>query len=161
MSTEKPGQNSISEEAQDLSCGFYFVGFVTFMIVSFGLESIFGIAWDTSFRVGCMLVGLGLATAVCGDHRRERWFVAGMAVATIANVAIFLTPLVERPTSRGELMIFLGPTVIVLLLARLLSYPVRDARSNANRLLLVLSLVTASILYATMVAVELATMERN
>ena len=43
------------------------------------------------------------------------------------------TPLVNRPASRGEVMLFALPDAIIVLMARIVSYPVTDVHRRAMR----------------------------
>jgi hypothetical protein len=76
-------------------------------------------------------------------YPREQWPRISFWVALAVNVAIFFTPLVDRPASRGELMLFALPDAIVVLAARIASYRVTNVHQRAMRQQMIFGLVVA------------------
>lgn len=77
------------------------------------------------------------------DYPTERWPHVSVWIALVVNAAIFFTPLVDRPASRGELMLFALPDAIIVLGARIASYQVIDDHQRATLQMMILGFVVA------------------
>lgn len=76
-------------------------------------------------------------------------------IALLINVGIFFTPLVDGPTSRGELMLFALPDAVVVLAASIASYRVNDVHQRATRQTMILGLIVALVFCVGLFAVTL------
>lgn len=116
-------------------------------MTGFTLEDEVGIPFASTFRVGCAAACLLFIYKLGTDYPGERWPRFSLWIALIVNIGIFFTPLVDRPASRGELMLFALPDAIVVLVAllveRCVSYPVADVHQRAVRQQIILGLVLA------------------
>lgn len=119
------------------------LGIAAFVTIGIELENDLGIPSDTTYRVVlaamCLLVIFKLEL----DYPGEQWPRTSLWVALLVNVGLFFTPLVDRPASRGELMLFALPDAIIVLVARILSYPVGDEHQRAMRQQMILALIVA------------------
>lgn len=131
---------------------FILLGIVAFVIAGITLESRIGIPFDTTYRVGCAGLCLYCIFKLGSDYPGERWVQTSFWVALFVNAAIFFTPLVDRPTSRGELILFALPDIVVVLVARIASYSVVDVHQRAMRQQMILGLVVAVALGAALLA---------
>lgn len=136
--------------------GLALIGVVIFVALSIALDNYVGIPFDTSYRIacasGCLLyiIKLGL------DHPGEKWPWVGFSIALLLSISLFFTPLLDRPASRGEIVLFALPDAIILLGARIATYPVNnddDRRIIHQRL--ILALVIALAFFGVLVAVSL------
>jgi hypothetical protein len=125
-------------------------GLVAFLIISFTLQDDFGIPWDTTYRVGCAGACQAFIYKLGSDYRGERWPRISFWVALLVNLSLFFTPLVNRPTSRGELMLFALPDAVIVLVALIVSYRVEDAHQRAMRQQMILGLVVAVVFCAAL-----------
>jgi Na+-translocating ferredoxin:NAD+ oxidoreductase RnfA subunit len=127
--------------------GLTFLGIFTFVAIAIGLESEVGIPFATTFRVACAAICLGFIWSLGRDFPRERWPRISLWVALLVNIVIFWTPLVNRPASRGELMLFALPdaiiVLVILLAERIVTYPAVDDHQRAIRQQIILGLVLA------------------
>lgn len=130
-------------------------GIFAFVAVAILLEDDMGLPFDTTYRVACAAACLALIVKLARDYPGERWPRISLGFALLVNVAIFFTPLVDRPTSRGELMIFALPDAIVVLVARLVSYRVVDVDQRAMRMHIIFGLVVAVVFCSTLFALVL------
>ncbi len=127
---------------------FVFLGIVLLLALAFWTEGAFGLPSETTLRVA-----LAIACLVSIYHLGQtafpgrRWPQAALLLSLLVNVGIFFTPLVDRPTSRGELMIFALPDAVIFLTAWLASVllagPASDDHQRAVRQQLILGLVLA------------------
>jgi FtsH-binding integral membrane protein len=131
------------------------LGVVAFVIISIALEDEIGLPFNTTYRVVCAAMCLVFIFKLGLDYRGERWPRASFWVALLVNVGLFFTPLVNRPASRGELMLFALPDAIVVLAARIASYPVADEHQRAMRQQMILGLIVAVAFCATLFALML------
>jgi hypothetical protein len=125
------------------NAGLALLGVLVFVVFSIILENTFGVPFDTSYRIACAGICLGFIWTIGRDYPGQRWFLIAFAIALLVNIGIFFTPLVDRPASRGELMIFALPDTVILLAARIVSYPVQDTYQRAVRQQMILGLVIA------------------
>ena len=123
--------------------GLYVVAVVALLVAGAALETDVGLPFDTTYRLACVAACLFIIFKLGEDYRGERWPRVSFWIALVVNLSLFLTPLVDRPASRGELMLFALPDVVVVLLARLATYSVTDVHQRAVRQQLVLALVFA------------------
>ncbi|MBA3526208.1 MAG: hypothetical protein H0T82_04730 [Sphingomonas sp.] len=135
------------------------LGIVAFVIFSIALEDEHGIPLDTSYRVVCAIACPIIMFKLASDYAEERWLRTSLCVALLVNVALFFTPLVDRPTSRGEVMLFALPDLIILLTARIASYPVVDDHQRAIRQQMILALIVAVVFCVAVFSFALV--ERN
>jgi hypothetical protein len=128
------------------------VAIIAALIVGDALKDELGIPFDTTYRIVCAGTCLVFIYKIGSDYPGERWPQISLCVAALVNVALFFTPLVNRPASRGEVMLFALPDAVVWLSARAVSYPPRDVHQRAIRQQLILALILAvafcAILYA-------------
>ncbi|GGY94158.1 hypothetical protein [Novosphingobium colocasiae] len=124
--------------------GLALIGVATFVVVGVALENEAEFPFATFYRVACAAVGLGIIWKLRKDYPTETWPYVGFWIALAVNAAIFLTPLVDRPASRGELMLFALPDAIIVLGARIASFHVSDDHQRAMRQTMILGLVVAA-----------------
>jgi hypothetical protein len=102
--------------------GLALLGIAAFVITAFALEDYLGLPSATTLRIAtaaaCLIFIYNVGTH---DFPGARWPRVALLVALLADVAIFFTPLVDRPPSRGELMLFALPDLVIFLLAWLVS----------------------------------------
>jgi hypothetical protein len=132
-----------------------FVGIATFVAVGVALENEAGLPFATFYRVACAGACVGFIWKLRGDYPTESWPQASLLIALAVNVAILFTPLVDRPASRGELMIFALPDAMIVLGARIASYHARDDHQRAMRQTMILGLVVATIFCSVLYALIL------
>jgi hypothetical protein len=113
--------------------GLGLVGLAAFLFISIALEDKFGVPSDTTYRIVCAVACVGCIYKLGGDYPGERWPETSMWLALLVNGGLFFTPLVDRPASRGEVMLFALPDIIILLVARIASYPVETVHQRAMR----------------------------
>ncbi|UAK25081.1 hypothetical protein [Sphingomonas nostoxanthinifaciens] len=120
-----------------------FGGIIGAVAIGIALENDAGIAFDTSYRVGCAIACLIFIFKLQRDYPTEQWPKIGLVASALINLAIFFTPIVSRSASRGELMIFALPDAIVVLTALIASYRVETVHQRAVRQQMVFGLVVA------------------
>lgn len=128
---------------------------VVFVIFSFALENTTGLPSDTTIRIASAAICLWFIFKLRLDYPGERWPTVSLWVAFIVNVGLFFTPLVDRPLSRGELMIFALPDAVVVLVARISTYEVSDVHQRAIRQQMILGLLFAATVCAVLFALTL------
>jgi hypothetical protein len=116
------------------------VGFVAIGVV---LQNKTGLSFNTTYRVVCAALCLGFILKLGSDYSQQRWPKVSFWAALLVNISLFFTPLVDRPASRGEVMLFALPDAIIVLVALLLSYKVVNQQQRANRYTMILGLVVA------------------
>jgi FtsH-binding integral membrane protein len=126
------------------------LGVIVFVAIGIVLEDEAGFPFETTYRIGCAVACLTLLFRLGQEHPGERWLRVGFWFAFIVNVGLFFTPIVDRPASRGELMIFALPDAVVLLAVGLAYYPDDDVRQRAVRQQMILGLVVAVLFCATL-----------
>lgn len=131
------------------------VGIVAFILISNALQSETGIPFDTTYRIACAAICLFVIYKLGSNYPGQRWPRIGFWIALLANVGIFFTPLVSRPSSRGELMLFALPDAVVVLAARIVSYRVADLHQRAARQTMILGFIVALVFCAGLFAVML------
>lgn len=139
-----------NEDRLDLSsstslreAAFCIVAVIALVLIAFALEANFGIATDTTIRVACVGVCLFFIRGFAKDYPGQSWHQIGLWLSLVVDIAIFFTPLVDRPASRGELTLFALPDAIVVFSARIATYSVTDDHQRAMRQQMVLGLVVA------------------
>ena len=125
---------------------------VVFAII---LENEVGVPVDMTLRVVCAITCLVFIYWLGLDYPGERWPRVSLWIALLVNVAIFFTPLVDRPVSRGELMLFASPDAVIVLSVLTLSYRVTDVHQRANRQTMILALIVAIVMCVTLFALSL------
>jgi hypothetical protein len=128
------------------------LGIVVFVIISIALEDEIGLPFDTTYRIACASACLVFIWKFISDYPGERWPQISFWIAVIVTLGIFFTPLVNRPTSRGELMLFALPDAIIVLVTRIAFYRVVNENQRAMRMHMIFGLIVAvafcSILFA-------------
>ena len=121
------------------------LGILALVAAGVALEDEIGLPWDTTYRAACAAACIFFVHHLGSDYAGEQWPRTALWIAVVVNVGVFFTPLVDRPTSRGELMLFALPTAIVFLSARLATYSVANDYQRAMRQQMILGLVVAVI----------------
>jgi hypothetical protein len=121
----------------------WLLGVVALLAIGFTLEDELGIPVATTLRIACVTFCQVFIYELGRDYPGEKWPRISFWIALAVNIAIFFTPLVDRPASRGELMLFALPDAIVVLAARIASYSVVDVHQRAMRQQMILGLVVA------------------
>jgi len=128
-------------------------------IALISIGALMGFPFATIYRVGCAVACLGLIGHIALDNPAERWPRIGVAAAAVVNFCLFFTPIFDRPPSRGELMFFAVPDAIILLVARLATFAVRDDHDRAQRQVVILGLVVAVALCVMQFSLTLAALK--
>ncbi|WP_344698010.1 hypothetical protein [Sphingomonas limnosediminicola] len=84
------------------------------------------------------------------DYPSETWPRISFWLSLLINIAIFFTPLVDRPASRGELILFALPDAVVTLTTLLATYRVADFHQRAMRQQMILGLIVTVAACATL-----------
>lgn len=113
------------------------------IVIGIMLEDDVGIPFATTLRVACVGFCQFFIYKLGADYPGEQWPRVSFWAALAVSIAIFFTPLVDRPASRGELMLFAPPDAILTLTARIASYPVADDHQRAMRQQMILGLIVA------------------
>jgi hypothetical protein len=90
------------------------------------------------------------------DYAGQKWPKIALAVAAIFNFAMFFSPLAKLPASKGDIMFFAVPDVVIFLAARTFTYPVTDVHTRAVRQQLIVGLILALAFCAIILAILLA-----
>lgn len=125
--------------------GLWLLGIVALLVFGVTLQREFGIQFDTTYRIACAGLCLLFIYKLGADFGRERWNRVSLWLALLANIGIFFTPLVDRPASRGELLLFALPDAVIVLASRIVSYRVTNVHQRATRQTMILGLVVAII----------------
>jgi len=136
--------------------GLGILGVLVFLIVSFALEAEVGIPFDTTYRVACAAVCLLFIYGLRAYYPGERWTTISFWVAALVNAGIFSTPLVNGPSSRGEVILFALPDAIAVLCVRIATYSVVDDHQRAMRQQMILGLVVAAMFFGVLLAFAIA-----
>ncbi|MBZ6381817.1 hypothetical protein [Sphingomonas sanguinis] len=128
------------------------IGIIAFVAVGIELQDGLGIPFDTTYRIACAGACLAFIAKLGWDSSGESWPWIGLGLATAVNVALFFTPVFDRPASRGEIMMFASPDTAILFAARIWDYPVTDDHQRAIRQQLVMGLIFAVIVSALLMA---------
>jgi len=123
--------------------GLVLLGVIVFVIVALVLDA-GGIPFDLTYRVACAGACLWFIHTLRIDPPEAGWRRIGLGLAALVNVALFFTPVVDRPSSRGELMIFAIPDLVVVLAVRIAALRPVDVDQRARRVQLIACLVIAS-----------------
>lgn len=119
------------------------------IMLSIFVEDNLDVSSDAIFRVVSAVVA-PIAIYPCLAGPDSRWMRFGLVLALAVNMGIFFTPLVDRPAaSRGEFFLFALPSLVVMLSARVASFPVQTARDRVVRQQLILGLVVSVLACAT------------
>lgn len=132
--------------------GLALIGIVGFAAAGIALGNDAGVPFSTLYRVTCAGLCLGFIWKLRRDYPDDRWPQVSFWIGLGVNAAIFITPLLDRPASRGEIMLFALPDAMIVLGTRIASYHVSDDHQRATRQMMILGVVVAaiscSILYA-------------
>jgi hypothetical protein len=146
----RPDDGGVASRFQN-GC-LWLLGLAAFLIVALTLESEVGIPSDTTLRVACIVLCQYFIYKL-RDDTEERWPRFAFWGALAVNLTILFSPLANRPASRGELMLFAAPDAIVVLGVITLTYRVTDAHQRAIRQQLIVGLILAVAIYATLFTV--------
>lgn len=131
------------------------LGIVVFVAVGIALQDEIGLPFDTTYRVACAVICLLFILKLKSDCPGERWPQVSFWVALLVNIGLFFTPLVDRPASRGELILFALPNAIIVLAALIISYSAADQHQRATRQQMILGLIVAVAFCAILFALTL------
>lgn len=92
---------------------------------------------------------------VTRDYRGERWPWVALFTAAAVNLAMLFSPIFDRPASRGEILFFAGPDIVIFLAARVRSYPVPDVQARAVRQQLIVALILAIMFTALILSIAM------
>ena len=137
------------------------LGIALFITFSIALENETGFPFDMTYRIACTGICLGFMVKVGSDYPGQRWPWIALSIAAVTNVAMFFTPLFDRPASRGEIMLFALPDVTIFLAARAVSYPVKDEHQRAVRQQLILGAIFAMAFSAIILSTSLIPERRD
>jgi hypothetical protein len=114
-------------------------------LILFGmlLQSEFGLPFDTTYRVACAAMCIVFIYGLNSEYPGEKWIGVAAIISIIANIALFCTPLVDQPTSRGEVMFFALPDAAIVLGVRIASYRVTNDHQRAMRQQMILGFIVA------------------
>jgi hypothetical protein len=143
MDGHQVDDNNASKRSRGREAVLWAASLLLLLIVGFTLEDDAGIPFDTTFRIACVGFCQFFIYKLRAEYPAERWPRIGFWLCLIVNIAVFFTPLVDRSSSRGELMLFALPDAIVVLTALIASYPVTDVHQRAMRQQMILGLVVA------------------
>lgn len=132
-----------SDSPRGLEALLWIAGVVALLAIGIVLEETLGISFATPERVASVCFCQFFIYKVGADYPEEQWPRISFWAALIVNVAIFFTPLTDRPASREELMLFALPDCIVVLAARTFTYSVTNVHQRAMRQQMILGLVLA------------------
>jgi hypothetical protein len=96
--------------------GLALAGVAAFLFVSLVLRG-FGIHFDTSYRVACAAASSALVYSLKSGFPDEKWPQRAFWISLLINIGILFTPLVDRPASRGEIILFFLPDGFVAAIA--------------------------------------------
>ena len=113
------------------------------MLTIMGLGMAAGLSFDTAYRVTCAVGCVLFVATLASDNSAALWPWFGAGASAVINAGLFLTPIVNRPTSRGEIMLFALPDSIAVLCARLAWFPVSSDHDRAQRQMVIFGAVVA------------------
>lgn len=136
-----------SRRSRPQELGLWLLAIIAVLLIGVALEEKIGIPLATTLRIAAASVCLIFIYRLSTDFPEEQWPRIGFWLSLIVNIAIFFTPLVDRPISRGEVMLFALPDAIVVLFAmlieRIVSTPAPDVHQRAVRQQIILGIVLA------------------
>jgi hypothetical protein len=132
--------------------GLTLIGVLAFFLVGILLES-YGVPLELTYRIACASGSLVLMVYLARDYTAERWFRISLCLALLVNVSLFFTPLVDRPTSRGELMLFAIPDGAIFLTARILTYRASSVEQRAKRTHMIAGLIAVLALCSILIGI--------
>ncbi len=116
---------------------------IALVALGIALENTTGIPFDMTYRIACAAICLVFIFYFGSEYRGQGWPRTALSIALLVNIGLFFTPIFDRHSSRGEVMLFALPDVIILLLVRLATYQVTDDHKRAMRQQMILGLVVA------------------
>jgi len=128
------------------------LGIAAFAAFGIILENETGFPMDTTYRIACAAACLFLMAKAVSEYPGQKWPLIALLSAMMINCGLFLTPLFDRPASRGEILMFALPDATVFTAARAASYPVADEHQRAVRQQLVVGVILAVALSALIFA---------
>jgi hypothetical protein len=128
------------------------LGIIAFVAFGVELQNWFGLPFDTTYRITCAGACLAFIAKLGWDSPGERWPWIGLGLAAIVNIALFFMPILDRPASRGEVMIFAMPDLVVVMAARIRAYRVTNDHQRAVRQQLVVGWLLALAICALVIA---------
>ena len=135
--------------------GLALLGIIGFLVVAVALDHAFGLPFDTTYRIACAAACLVFILKLARDYSGESWVRIGFWLSLAINVGIFLTPLVDRPASRGELMVFALPDAVAVLAVRAATYKAATEHQRAVPQQMILGLVIAIAFCAILLGLSL------
>jgi hypothetical protein len=140
---QRDNGGAASKVSKGREASLWVLGLVVLLVIGFTLEDDFGVPFATTLRVALVGSCQFFIYKLGSDYPGEQWPRIGFWASLVVNIAIFFTPLVDRPAYRGEAMLFALPDAIVVLTARTASYPVTDVHQRAIRQQMILGLIVA------------------
>lgn len=130
------------------------------VLIGIALENDVGIPLATTYRIACAVGCLVFIFKLAKDYPGERWPRTAFFVCLLANTVLFFTPIVDRPASRGELMIFALPDAVIVLVALISSYKAVDVHQRAVRQQMIFGLFVAVLFCSVLFPLILVTPHR-
>lgn len=118
-------------------------GMAAFAVLAVVLETEIGLPAKITLRVACAVLCILFILALRPKYPGEQWLRWSLWICVVVNIGLLFTPIIEQPISRGDLMLFALPDAIIVLSARILTYPVTDVHQRAVRQQMILGLVVA------------------
>lgn len=103
----------------------------------------FGVSFDTSYRMACAAISSAWVYWLKFDLPDEKWPQQAFLVSLLINIGILFSPLIDRPASRGEIMLFFLPDGFVVMIA-MIAHNQRLALSVLTQLIATIVLFTAA-----------------
>lgn len=123
-------------------------GVIGAVMIGIALDNDLGVPFATTYRIACAVACLAFIFKLGIDYPSEKWPRVGFLTALFINIMLFFTPVMDRPASRGEVMLFALPDAIVVLVALVASYKVTDVHQRAVRQQMIFGLIVAIVLCA-------------
>ncbi|GEN99108.1 hypothetical protein NSE01_09410 [Novosphingobium sediminis] len=120
-----------------------FSGIAVFLIFAFTLQDRFSVPFALTYRIACALACFWLAAKLITEYPDERWPKIALLIAALCDLGLFFSPLRHLPASKGDILFFAAPYVLVFLTARISTFQVNDVHQRAVRQQMVLGLVLA------------------
>jgi hypothetical protein len=144
MSSDDAAETQEDSGTRAKKVGLALIGVLAGVVAAIFLEAYAGIPFDTTYRVVCAGVCLWFIYRLQKDLPEAGWLRIGLGLSALLNVALFFTPVVDRPSSRGELILFAVPDLVVVLAVRIATLRPVDVEQRAKRVQLIACLVMAS-----------------
>ena len=129
------------------------LGVAVFVAAGITLENQAGVPFTTTYRAACVGICVAFFAQITRDYPGQRWPWISLAMALLIDIGMFLTPIFDRPASRGEILMFALPNATIFLFARALSYPIDDVHQRAVRQQLIVGAILAAAFSALVLAI--------